>query len=144
VIVNASRHDDVRAVVSLSSFAHPNEVMGRLLSDLHLPYPLFGWYVLRHVQRVIGARFDDIAPLHTVTRACCPVLLVHGRDDTTVPFGDARRIAAARHDVCLLPVDGGHDLREALPPHAGRLIEFLTGAFADAAPAQSGERPSLR
>jgi uncharacterized protein len=141
-LLHASRHDDVRAVVSLASFAHPHEVMRRLLADVHMPYPLFGWYVLRHVQRVIGARFDDIAPLHTITRVRCPVLLVHGRGDTTVPFDDARRIAAARDGTCLLPVDGGHDLREALRPHASGLVDFLAGAFAAAA--HSDGRPSLR
>lgn len=143
-LLHASRHPDVRAVVSLSAFAHPEEVMRRLLADVHVPYPLFGWYVLRHVQRVIGARFDDIAPLHTITRVRCPVLLVHGRDDTTVPFGDARRIAAAQQGACLLPVDGSHDLRESLPPHAGRLIAFLAEALAGASPSRSDGRPSLR
>jgi hypothetical protein len=42
-----------------------------------LPYPVIGWYVLCHVQKLIGARFDGIAPLHTLPRVRCPVLLVH-------------------------------------------------------------------
>lgn len=44
---------------------------------------------------VIGAQFDEIAPVHSMTRVLCPVLLVHGEDDDTVPFDDARRLLAA-------------------------------------------------
>jgi hypothetical protein len=50
-----SRRPDVAAVVSVSAFAHPAEAMRRLLAQRHVPYPFVGWYVLRHVQRVIGS-----------------------------------------------------------------------------------------
>jgi pimeloyl-ACP methyl ester carboxylesterase len=127
-LLHAAHHDDVRAVVSLSAFAHPREVMRRFMADKRVPYPVLGWYVLRHVQQVIGARFDDIAPLATLPRGRCPVLLVHGRGDTTVPFADAQRLLAVSHRARLLPVDGDHDLREALAPHAPALMAFLQSA----------------
>lgn len=127
-LLHAARRHDVRAVVSLSAFAHPREVMRRLLAAWRLPYPVLGWYVLRHVQRVIGASFDDIAPLATVARVRCPVLLVHGRDDSTVPVADALRLQAASRGARLLIVDGGHDLRTALTPHADTLAGFLRQA----------------
>ena len=114
-----------RAVVSLSAFAHPQEVMCRLLAEHHVPYPVLGWAVLRHVQHVIGARFDDIAPIHTIRAAPCPVLLVHGRDDTTVPLDDACRLLRAAPHAQLLTVAGGHDLRDALAPHAPEILAFL-------------------
>jgi pimeloyl-ACP methyl ester carboxylesterase len=129
-LLHASTHDDVRAVVSLSAFAHPREVMRRLLAEHHLPYPVVGWYVLRHVQRVIGASFDDIAPLATLARVRCPVLLVHGRNDTTVPVSDARRLLAVSGRARLLLVNGDHDLRASLAPHAGALVDFLRAATA--------------
>jgi uncharacterized protein len=129
-LLHASQHHDVRAVVSLSAFAHPREVMRRLMAEKRVPYPVLGWYVNRHVQRVIGASFDAIAPLHTVARVRCPVLLVHGRGDTTVPFSDALRLRAAATAACLLPVEGAHDLRLALGPHAPALVAFLQAALA--------------
>ncbi|MDP1900647.1 MAG: alpha/beta fold hydrolase [Rubrivivax sp.] len=129
-LLHASRHDDVRAVVSLAAFAHPREVMRRMLAEKRVPYPLMGWYVLRHVQRVIGASFDEIAPLATLARLRCPVLLVHGRADTTVPVGDARRLLATSGRASLLLVDGDHDLRDALAPHADTLVDFLRAACA--------------
>ena len=132
-LLHAANHGGVRAVVSLASFAHPREVMRRFLADKRVPYPVLGWYVLRRVQRVIGCSFDTIAPLHTITRVHCPVLLVHGLQDRTVPFADARRLQAACAGSRLLPVAGDHDLRDALGPHAGALVDFLARAFGEVA-----------
>ncbi len=132
-LLHASREtasQPVRAVVSLSAFAHPVEVMRRLFAAHRLPRPVIGWYVLRHVQRVIGARFDDIAPLRTVAQLRCPLLLVHGRDDGTVPFSDAQRLQRASHGAELLVVQGDHDLREALAPHTPAIVDFLLRALA--------------
>jgi len=127
-LLHASRHPDVRAVISLSAFAHPREVMRRFMAEKRVPYPVLGWYVLRHVQRVIGASFDEIAPLNTIVRVRCPTLLVHGRGDATVPVGDATRLLAASGSARLLLVEGDHDLRQSLAPHAQALVDFLRAA----------------
>ena len=132
-LLHASRHHDVCAVVSLSAFAHPREVMRRFMAERRVPYPMLGWYVMRHVQRVIGVSFDDIAPLVTLAHLRCPALLVHGRQDNTVPVSDARRLLAACSSTRLLLVDGDHDLRGALAPHAPTLVEFLRTACTAAA-----------
>jgi dipeptidyl aminopeptidase/acylaminoacyl peptidase len=126
-LLSATRRDDIRAVVSISAFAHPYEVMRRLLAQHHIPYFGVGWYVLRHVQRVIGARFDDIAPVQSMTRVHCPVLLVHGKDDDMVPFDDARRLLAAGQEgrVQLLALPGRHDPTEALQTESSQLLAFL-------------------
>ncbi len=102
--------------------------MRRFLAAHRIPYPVVGAAVLRHVQAVIGTRFDPIAPLHTIRAVRCPVLLVHGRGDATVPFDDALRLARAAPAARLLAVEGGHDLREALAPHAADIVAFLTAA----------------
>jgi pimeloyl-ACP methyl ester carboxylesterase len=68
------------------------EVMRRSMTAKRVPYPVLGCYVLRHVQRVIGASLDDIAPLSTLAHVRCPVLLVHGRSDSAVPVIDAQRL----------------------------------------------------
>ncbi|MFC7411246.1 alpha/beta hydrolase family protein [Hydrogenophaga atypica] len=123
----------VAAVVSLSAFAHPAEVMRRWLAEHHLPQRVVGQTILAHVQEVIGARFDDIAPIHTIAKLTTPVLLVHGRQDEAVPFSDAERLAEAAWDaggyVRILAVDGPHDLREALEPHAHEIIDFLAAVW---------------
>jgi len=137
-LLHASRHHDVRAVVSLSAFAHPREVMRGFMAEKRVPYPVVGWYVMRHVQQVIGARFDDIAPLNTIAGAQCPVLVVHGRQDAVVPAGDAVRLVARSGRARLLQLEGDHDLREALAPHAAAVVAFLHAASAERNPATDG------
>lgn len=137
-LLHASCHPDVRAVVSLSAFAHPREVMRGFMAEKRLPYPVLGWYVMRHVQRVIGASFDDIAPVNTIASVQCPVLVVHGRTDTVVPLADAARLVARSARARLLQVDAGHDLREALAPHAETVVAFLRTACRVHAPSPSG------
>jgi dipeptidyl aminopeptidase/acylaminoacyl peptidase len=132
-LLHAARVDDVCGVVSLAAFAHPREVMCRLLAERRVPYPVLGWWVLRHVQRVIGARFDDMAPITSLLSLRCPVLLVHGREDRTVPFADALRLQQASAQrpcespaaTTLLAVTGDHDLRAALASHATEVVAFL-------------------
>jgi len=130
-LLHAAHHDDVCAVISLSAFAHPREMMRRFMAEKRVPYPVIGWYVMRHVQRVIGATFDDIAPLATLPQVRCPVLLVHGRSDRTVPVGDAQRLLATSAHARLILVDGNHDLRDGLAARGGDLVDFLQAAFAD-------------
>ena len=131
-LLSATRRADIRAAISISAFAHPYEVMRRLLATHHIPYFGVGWYVLRHVQRVIGARFDDIAPIRSIAHVRCPVLLVHGKDDDMVPFDDARRLLAAgpTGQVQLLSVAGRHDPIEALQAEQMQLVGFLRAQLA--------------
>ena len=83
------------------------------------------------MQRVIGYRFDDIAPIHTVCRVSCPVLVVHGDGDALVPLGEAFAIVAAagRGDVELMVVNGNHEDFGDIDEHLPALLSFLTKAF---------------
>lgn len=138
VLLHAARVGGVQAVVSLSAFAHPREVMERWLQEHHIPRRWIGTAILDHVQDVIGERFDAIAPLHQLPHIACPVLLVHGAQDATVPLSDAHRLHGALRQGDLLVVDGDHDLRAALQPHSGELVRFLASNLrGTAAPAQS-------
>lgn len=129
VLLHAAADPSVRAVVSLAAFAHPAEVMQRWLREHHLPMRWPGRAILDEVQQTIGARFDDIAPLRSITRITAPVLLVHGEHDEVVPLSDMLRLRALARHADALVVGGGHDLREALPPHAPRLVRFLQAAM---------------
>ena len=57
-------------------------------------------------------------------------MLVHGQSDSAVPVRDAQRLLAVSSRARLLLVDGDHDLRETLAPHAPTLVDFLTTACA--------------
>ncbi|SBT04493.1 Prolyl oligopeptidase family protein [Candidatus Propionivibrio aalborgensis] len=127
----ASRRRDLAAVVSLAAFAHPAAMMRRWLAAKRISYWPLGAYILFYVQRVIGHRFDAIAPRHTIRSIVCPVLLAHGTNDVTVPVSEARDIYANRRDdrVRLLLMPGSHDEYSEIEQHIGTVVEFLDGAI---------------
>jgi pimeloyl-ACP methyl ester carboxylesterase len=128
----ASRRPGLRAVLSLAAFAHPAPLMRRWLAALRIPYRPLGAYILAYVERTIGRRFDDIAPVRTIRDVACPVLLVHGDADVTVPPAEAREIlAAAGGRAELLMVAGSHDDFGDVEAHLPTLLAFFERAFAD-------------
>ena len=127
VLLSASRRHDLHAVVSVSAFAHPEQMMRSWLASRRVPYWPLGWLVNRYVERVIGARFDAIAPAHTLPLAQCPVLLVHGLQDSTVPIEDARWLwqHRAQAKVTLLECNGTHEAFDDMPEVTRNILEFL-------------------
>lgn len=129
----ASRRSDVAAVVSIAAFAHPERIMRRQMAAKRIPFQPLGWLVLKYVERAIGHRFADIAPLSTIQKIHCPVLLVHGDADRSVPVEDAELILAGAggRDVTLLTLEGAdHDSVEHIDSHGGELVRFLRRAMA--------------
>ena len=125
-LLAASRRTDIDAVISISAFAHPQWMMRRALRRWPLPDLVVG-LLLRYVEWVIGHRFDTIAPLSTAGRLGCPLLLVHGTADTTVPVSDAHAIAhvhGARLQL-LEVADAAHDSVERIEAQAPALLAFL-------------------
>jgi uncharacterized protein len=127
----ASRRQDVRGVIGLSVFAHPADMMRRWVRAHHIPMWPLGHWTLEHVQEVIGHRFDDIAPEHTLKRVRAPVLLIHGQLDEVAPIGDLHRLCAAAHrsDVTTLVLPGvGHDISQARDQTVvASVLNFLKG-----------------
>src|SRR5574340_152077 len=137
-LLAASRRDDLAAVVGIAAFAHPKTVMRRLLAAWHVPYIPFGWYILRYVQNVLGYRFDAIAPLNTLARVRCPVLLVHGTEDAVVPVAEAQTLHARSNRAGkLLLVRGSHDSYEDLERQTGEIVVFLDDAMKTVKPLKS-------
>ena len=126
-LLSASRRNDLAAVVSVSSFAHPEQLMQRWLAERRVPYWPLGWLVNRYLERIIGARFSAIAPVNTLAKASCPILLVHGLQDTTVPVLDARRIWQHRRtaQATLIECDGTHDAFDDAHNVTGQIVTFL-------------------
>lgn len=136
VLLAASRTPGVAAVVSVAAFSHPAAMMRRWLAARRIPEKPVGRYILGHVEKTIGHRFDDIAPLATIARIRRPVLLVHGEDDEVVPIAEAQRIFAARGDTPVerMSVAGDHESFADLEHHMARLVDFLDRALAAGRP----------
>lgn len=130
-LLAASRNPAIALVVSLAAFAHPAAMMRRWLRFKRIPYWPIGAYILAYVQKVIGFRFDEIAPVNTIRRVLCPVLLVHGLADETVPASEAEAIFAQRsHErVELLLIPGSHDEYAELDRHLPALCGFIAKAL---------------
>jgi pimeloyl-ACP methyl ester carboxylesterase len=125
LLVGSRRHD-IGAIVSVSAFAHPGEIMASGPPLNRMPSPVRQG-VLRTMERTIGARFDDIAPRSTVGRVESPLLLVHGEDDPIVPVSNLHELAALAPQARTLIVPGAdHGSLEAFEPHVGTILGFLS------------------
>lgn len=130
VLLEASRRRDVAAVISIAAFAHPEWMMRRQLERLGMPAPITAG-VLRYVEWVIRHRYEEIAPMNTACRVGCPVLLVHGRADRTVPVTDAltiRNNCGSRSLELLLIEDAGHHSVDMIEMHGDQIVAFLRRA----------------
>jgi dienelactone hydrolase len=127
----AARRPGLAAAVSVSAFAHPEWVMRRWLAARRVPYWPLGWLVNRYVEWVIGARFADIAPLATLGQAQCPVLLLHGAQDDTVPLADAQALIArqGRRGARLLTLPGHHAGFDDPAQAEAAVLHFLAEAL---------------
>jgi pimeloyl-ACP methyl ester carboxylesterase len=126
VLLVGSRNPLPGAIVAVSSFAHPGELMAGAPPLGLLPRPLRN-AAIAQVERIIGHRMDDIAPHSTIRRVSAPVMLVHGDADQVVPLSDLYRLTAANPDATHLVVPGGgHDSLEPYEPSIPRITAFLT------------------
>jgi dipeptidyl aminopeptidase/acylaminoacyl peptidase len=55
----------------------------------------------RSLEEELGPKsgFDVVSPLHQAKQASAPILLIHGRDDTVVPFEQSTKMADALKDA---------------------------------------------
>lgn len=133
-LLAASRRPCLRAVVSVASFAHPAELMRQMMAAYRIPYWPVGWWVLRYIEKQINARYDRIAPVTTIRHIACPVLLIHGEQDRTVPVEDAWAIYRSRADTNVelwtLP-HAGHGSVRQIESHGERVADFFKSAFCE-------------
>jgi uncharacterized protein len=123
LIFSASKGVPIDAAVSVSSFAHPGEMMH---DQMPFPKPVVS-AILEAVQRMIGYRFDEFAPRTRVGAVDIPLLLVHGDEDDVVPIADLHQLAEAHGNAEVIVVPGaGHSDLEPFEPYIDDIVEFFT------------------
>ena len=132
LIFSASKGVPIDAAVSVSSFAHPGEMMHE---NMPFPKPVISM-ILEAVQRTIGYRFDEFAPRTRVVTVDIPLLLVHGDKDEVVPIANLHQLADAHGgaEVIVVP-GGGHSDLKPFEPYIDGIVDFFARNLpADLAP----------
>lgn len=122
LIFSASKGVPIDAAVSVSSFAHPGEMMHE---NMPFPRPVISM-ILEAVQRTIGYRFDEFAPRARVVSVDIPLLLVHGDKDAVVPIANLHQLADAHGgaEVIIVP-GGGHSDLTPFEPYIDDIVDFF-------------------
>lgn len=122
--------DDARInkIVTVGAFADPAEIMKLQMKAKAIPYLPIGWMILKYVEFKIGKRFHDISPENNIGKTKSSILLVHGIQDTTVPYNHATRLyeASQKKNVALYSIgDKGHSDCHKHPDFWSHMKSFL-------------------
>ena len=93
----------------------------------NFPFPApVTWALLQVVERMIGHRYDDIAPRNRISDVEVPVMLMHGDADSVIPYQDSIDLHDQLPGSELLIVPGGtHSDLEAFETFFPTVDEFL-------------------
>ena len=96
VALQAAAEDDrIHAVVAVSCYSDLRTALGERARDMPLVSEDQAAGAIRLAEAKAGFHVDDVSPLRAVARIHVPVLLVHGRLDTTTPPSHSEQIFAA-------------------------------------------------
>jgi len=94
--IYVAAHDQrVKKVVTVGAFAHPADIIRREVQAHHIPYCPFIYLFFKFLKYCIGLDLDEIAPVNNIDKSKAKILLIHGKNDKTVPFKQAERLMAA-------------------------------------------------
>jgi pimeloyl-ACP methyl ester carboxylesterase len=86
----------VAALILESPIVDLDEAVAVWLRKRRLPFPrLLAGLITRRAGRIAGVSLTRPRALELASRVSCPVLIIHGSDDTLVTESEVRRLAAA-------------------------------------------------
>jgi pimeloyl-ACP methyl ester carboxylesterase len=100
--------------------------------------PVVGWLIPHFVQmRIVDAAGalagfdpDEASPRAAAHATATPILIVHGRQDVTVPYAQSEHIAAGARNVTLVPLDAqDHDHISGDPRLWPLALDFFARVF---------------
>lgn len=127
VLLSAARTKTANAYISIASFSHPQLMIQRHLGILG-KIPLLVGFLSNYVQKVIGHRFEEIAPINTIQQVSNPVLCLHGNRDKTIPITDMNAMCLSADPLkvqCFEIPEADHDSIELIEKNFSIIQRFL-------------------
>jgi len=122
----------IRALILESPYARLETVVAGWLRRVGLPRVLalvLAPRIVRRARRLAGVSLSRPSPAELASRVSMPVLVLHGKQDSLVPEGDAQRmIAAVPAGAESVEVEGaghGNVVEVGGPPLLARIAHFL-------------------
>jgi pimeloyl-ACP methyl ester carboxylesterase len=113
-IVAASREPMIEALVSISAFADPVQVMGQVMDHMHIPRWPFLWICVRIIERWIGTSMATVTPKDVIGQVRAPIFLIHGASDHYISPSNMEvlraRASQENTESWLVPHNGHSDL----------------------------------
>jgi len=93
-IFTASKDEQVKAVVSISTFASLHDIMLKEFHHRKVP-PWLVQTLLSYVEFRLGVHLAELSPITTINKISVPVLVLHGSNDPVVDVECSERIEKA-------------------------------------------------
>jgi alpha-beta hydrolase superfamily lysophospholipase len=115
IAIRAAAEDHrIKAVILESPMVDLDAAMAVWFRKRYFPFPSFlARLVTRRAGKIAGVSLTRPRPLDLASRVACPVLMIHGAEDTLVTAAEARRLAAAfpnTPDLVEVPAAGHADV----------------------------------
>ena len=99
-IIAAAADPRTAALIATAVPSDPDRLTRQTFRLAHLPFPgpvawPLGWLTTRVFLRPRGHSIGAVSAREAIARVDGPILLIHGRQDQVVPFGDLARLATA-------------------------------------------------
>ena len=132
-ILGASKEPGIQAIVSDSTYA---DILDLIADEVALATPMPAWIVPVFQPGIIGIadllygiKLNEVVPERAASSIDYPIFLIHGTDDTRVPFEQSIRVhGAAASGSTLWKVDGVRHAR-AFEEHPSKYIEDIIRYF---------------
>jgi pimeloyl-ACP methyl ester carboxylesterase len=132
--IYAAAHDErIKSVITVGAFANPYDIMRVQLASRHIPYFPFGWFLFWYLEKKVGFNFKDIAPEKHISKSGAKFLLIHGKDDVTIPVDHLYRLKNAGNpgNVSIWEISGrGHSDCHYEVGYWEKIIQFLEDSLA--------------
>ncbi len=129
----AAGRDDIAGVIAEAPYRVPVTPAQGVLRTANLPWrlnlpPAIAWVGMRSGAGAKWAGFDRAEHARKLT---CPLLVIHGTNDTVCPLADGKSIANAADHGTFIEIDGGDHHSLWREPEWLERCAHETGAFLD-------------